>query len=114
MHAKCNYFLPITGPPTLRDNFLVRIKEGNKNVPIDLSLDPTAYPEPTTFSWNMNGQSLTNLPQTYSSVNFSIVRRSHTGNYTVFATNYLLNDPTTQVGNDTGSFYLDVLCMYYK
>ena len=104
----------ITGPPILRDNFLVRIQEGNKNVPIDLSLDPAAFPEPTNFSWNVNGQSLTGLPQTYSysRVNFSTVRRSHAGNYAVFAANYLLNDPTVQVGNDSGSFYLDVLCMY--
>ena len=104
-------FVAITGPPILRDNVLVRIEEGNKNVPIDLSLDPAAFPEPTDFSWNVNGQPLTNLPRTYSSVNFSTVRRSHTGNYTVFAANYLLNDSTVQVGNDTGSFYLDVLCM---
>ena len=101
----------ITGPPLLRDKYVVRIEESNENVPVDLSLDPAVFPEPSDFSWNVNSQPLTNLPLSYSSVNFSTIRRSHAGNYSVFAANYLLNDPSVQIGNDTGSFYLDVLCM---
>ena len=93
----------------MRDNFLVRIEEGSENVPVDLGLDPAAFPEPTDFTWNVNGQPLT-LPRTYSRVNFFTIRRSNTGNYTVFTANYLLDDPTLQIGNDTGSFFLDVLC----
>ena len=110
------HFIPAVGPPILRDNFLVRIEEGDINVPVDLSQEPVAFPEPSVFSWNVNGhgQPLTNLPQalSYSNVNFSTIRRGHAGNYSVFAANYLLNDPTAQVGNDTGSFYLDVLCKW--
>ena len=96
----------------MRDNFLVRIEEGDENIPVDLRLDqnPAAFPEPTGFIWNVNGELLTYLPRTYSSVNFSTIRRNHAGNYTVFAVSYFLDDSTTQVGNDTGSFYLDVLC----
>ena len=101
----------IIGPPLLRDKYVVRIEESNENVLVDLSLDPAVFPEPSDFSWNVNSQPLTNLPLSYSIVNFSIIRRSHAGNYSVFAVNYLLNDPSVQIGNDTGSFYLDVLCM---
>ena len=104
------HFIPTVGPPILRDNFLVRIEEGDINVPIDLSQEPAAFPEPSIFLWNVNGQPLTNLPQSYSSVNFFTIRQIHAGNYSVFAASYLLTDPTAQVGNDTGSFYLDVLC----
>ena len=100
----------IPGPPILRDNFLVRIQEGEVNVSIDLSLDPATFPQPANFSWNVNGQTLANLPRSYSSVNFSTVRRNQAGKYTVFVANYLLSDSTVQVGNDTGSFCLDVLC----
>ena len=99
----------------MRDNFLVRIEEGDENIPVDLQLDqnPAAFPEPTEFIWNVNGELLTYLPRTYSSVNSVstiIIRRNHAGNYTVFAVSYFLDDSTTHVGNDTGSFYLDVLC----
>ena len=102
----------IIGPPLLRDKYVVRIEESNGNVPFDLSLDPAIFPEPSDFTWNVNGQPLTNLPLSYSSVNFSTIRRSHAGNCSVFAANYLLNDLSVQIGNDTDSFYLDVLCMY--
>ena len=41
---------------------------------------------------------------------FDTVRRTDAGNYTVTATNFALRDPGVEVGSDTGSFFLDVLC----
>ena len=101
------------GPPNLQDNFFVMISENTENVLVDLCQDPVAFPEPNTadsFTWKKNGQPLTGLALTYSSVIFPTVRRTDAGNYTVFATNFVFGDSMAQVGNDTGSFYLDVLC----
>ena len=104
----------VTGPPNLQDNFVVRLQEKSEvNVPVDLRQDPPAFPEPTepNFTWMRNGQPLrSGLTTTYSNVTFDSVARSDAGNYTVTATNFLLNDSTIQVGSDSGSFYLDVLC----
>ena len=90
------------------------IEERSENVPVDLRQEPTAFPEPTLFIWNKDGQPLTGLPLTYSNVTIGIVRRTDAGNYTVSATNFVIGSSTVQVGNDTGSFYLDVICEYYN
>ena len=104
------------GPPNLRDSFLVMTEENNESVLIDLRQDPVAFPEPTmpdSFTWNKDGQLLTGLALTYSNVTFTTVRRTDAGNYTVFAANFVTSDSMKQlVGNDTGSFYLDVLCKF--
>ena len=92
---------------------MVRLQEGSEvNVPVDLRQDPLAFPEPTDFTWMRNGQpSLrSGLTTTYSNVTFDSVMRSDAGNYTVTATNFLLNDFSRPIGSDSGSFYLDVLC----
>lgn len=47
---------------------------------------------------------------TYSSIRFPTIERQYSVNYTIFATNTDIDDPTQQIGNDTGSFYLDVIC----
>ena len=97
----------------MQNNFSVRIEEGDENVPVDLCQDPVPFPEPTapdSFTWNRDGQPLTGLALTYSNVTFPTVRRTDTGNYTVSATNFVFGNSMEQVGNDTGSFYLDVLC----
>ena len=90
------------------------IEEGSENIPIDLRQEPSAFPEPTRFSWNKNGQPLseTDLTLTYSNITFNTVRRADAGNYTVSATNFVLpgTSGASQVGSDTGSFYLDVIC----
>ena len=101
------------GPPNLKDNFFVMIGENTENVLIDLRQDPVAFPEPNmtdSFTWKKDGQPLTGLAVTYSNVTFPTVRRTDTGNYTVSATNFGFGDSMEQVGTDTGSFYLDVLC----
>jgi hypothetical protein len=93
----------------------VRIQEGDLNIPIDLHQEPVAFPEPSEFEWLIGGRSLRQngrITTTYSSVTFASVMRTDTGNYTVNATNFLLDDVTEPVGNDVGSFYLDVLCKW--
>ena len=98
----------------MRDNFSVKLLEGDLNVLIDLNQEPAAFPEPSDFEWLIGGQSLirrNGIVTSYSSIIlFGSLMRSDSGNYTVNATNYLLDNVTQPVGNDIGSFYLDVLC----
>ena len=97
-------------PPSLQDNFLLRIQENGRNVPVDLREDPPPFPEPSSFSWRKDGQSLIGPALTYSSVTFTTIEREDSGNYTVVARNFVVDAPSQQVGSDTGSFYLDVIC----
>ena len=111
-------YIPIcpAGPPSLQDDFMVKILENTSNVTINLQQELVAFPEPTLFSWSKDGQPLmADLVLTYSNVTFATVRRADTGNYTITATNFVLpgSPGTDQVGNDTGSFYLDVICKSY-
>ena len=110
-------YIILVGPPSLHDNFTVKVLENSQNVSIDLRQEPAAFPEPTLFNWKKDGQPLTNqLSLTYSNVTFDTVRRADTGNYTVAATNFVLpgspDHENNQVGNDSGSFYLDVICKF--
>ncbi|MCG8620457.1 MAG: hypothetical protein MJE68_00470 [Proteobacteria bacterium] len=101
----------------MQNNLLLRIQENQTNVPVDLRQDPTAFPEPTIFNWNKDGQPLRNgLNLTYSNVTFDSIRREDAGNYSVYATNFVLpgSPGTDLVGNDTGSFYLDIICKLLK
>ena len=97
----------------MRDKFSVKLLEGDLNVLIDLHQEPAAFPEPSDFEWLIGGQPLVRrngIITSYSSIIFGSLMRSDSGNYTVNATNYLLDNVTQPVGSDTGSFYLDVLC----
>ena len=97
-HAKTAFI--IIGPPNLRERIVVRLQEGREvNVPVDLRQDPPAFPEPTDFTWMRNGQPLlrSGLTTTYSNVTFDSVMRSDAGNYTVTATNFLLNDSSCPI-----------------
>ena len=99
----------------MRKTFHVRIQEGDKEVTIDLGQDPAPFPEPSIFNWSKDGQQLWddhNISLTDSNVTFLLVTRNISGNYTVNATNFLLDNTAQQVGSDVGSFYLDVLCKY--
>ena len=92
-------------------------KKSSDNIPIDLHQEPAAFPEPTLYVWKKDGQPLrTGLPLTHSTVTFDTVRRADAGNYTVSATNFVLpgSSGANQVGVDTGSFYLDVICYSYS
>lgn len=97
----------------MRDNFVVRMEENRfSDVPIDLQQQPAAFPEPASFQWKKDGEMLTSsngISLTFSNVTFQSISRRNSGNYSVFATNFV-TDSTEQVGNDTGSFYLDVIC----
>ena len=98
------------GPPILQDLMMFRIMENSLNIPIDLSQDPIPFPVPTSFNWTKDGASLNGLAVTYSNITFPVVSRNDSGRYQVSATNYVLGSDTKQVGTDTGSFILDVIC----
>ena len=104
------YNIPSIGPPNLQDNLVLNIAENTVSVPVELRQGPAAFPEPTLYSWTKDGVTFNNPTLTYSSVTFSPLRRSDTGVYLVSATNYILGSNTEQVGNDTGSFFLNVIC----
>ena len=88
----------------------MKVEENSLNVAIDLRQPPAAFPEPTTYTWYKNGQPLSHFHQTFSSVTVPSVQRSDVGNYSVFVANFVFASSMQQVGNDTGSFYLDVIC----
>ena len=96
----------------MQDDFSVKIQEGDLNVPIDLLRESAAFPEPSNFEWLKGGQPLgqNRITTSYSSIIFASVMRSDTGNYTVTATNFLLDKATQPIGSDMGSFSLDVIC----
>lgn len=112
------FVLIVSGPPNIRDNFLVKIEENSVNIPVELRQEPSAYPEQTTlhlFEWSKDGQSLSSprvSEMTYSSVTFSSVLREDAGNYVVSATNYVSDSMSDaeRIGTDTGNFQLDVIC----
>ena len=93
---------------------MVRIEENSRNVPVNIGLCPEPFPLDTlSFSWTRNGQPLSGgsgLALTYSTVMFSTIGRSDSDVYSVSASNYIIDDPLQQIGNDTGSFILDVIC----
>ena len=102
------------GPPNLMDNFVVRVLDGRRNIPVDLALDPPAFPIPSLFSWTIHRESLNTGPAlTYSTATFDTIERRDSGDYAVNATNFILDNPTQQIGSDTGSFTLDVICKFY-
>ena len=100
----------VAGPPNLRDDFMVLLEENSENIPVDLRQDPPAFPEPTMFTWYRNGALLVGFHQTYSNLTFGTITRGNAANYTVSATNFILDSILEQVGTDAGSFNLNVIC----
>ena len=94
----------------MRDNFLVKVEENSLDIVIDLHQPPAMFPEPTTYTWYKNGQPLTRFHYTFSSVTIPSVQRSDVRNYSVFAITFVSDGSMEQVGNDTGSFYLEIIC----
>ena len=88
----------------------MKVEVNVENVSVDLRQQPAAFPTPTSFTWNKDGQPLTGHVLTYSSVTFATVRREDAGNYAVSATNFVPGSTIEMVGRDTGGFYLDVIC----
>ena len=102
------------GTPNLHKNLIVRLQDGDVNIPVDLHQDPAPFPEPDIFNWSKDGQQLSaDVNATYSTLTFSTVTKNSTGKYTVTATNFLLDNSSQQLGSDTGCIFLDVLCEYY-
>ena len=98
----------------MQDNLTIRILENSLNVPVDLNRDPEAiaFPEPI-FNWTRNGIPLSDpFLLTYSQITFASVSRNNAGQYEVSAINFILNS-TEQLGSDTGSFNLDVICKFH-
>lgn len=102
-----------SGPPTLRDNFSLKIAEGDANISVDLSMSYEAFPTPD-FQWSKDGvdvSSMADVSYTYPRVLFQTsIDRSASGNYSLTAVNYKQNSSQLEVGRDTGNFILDVLC----
>ena len=101
------------GTPNLHKNLIVRLQDGDVNIPVDLHRDPAPFPEPDIFNWSKDGQLLGDVSATYSTLIFSTVTKNSSGKYTVTATNFLLDNSSQQLGSDTGSIFVDVLCEYY-
>lgn len=101
-----NHFI---GPPLLKKNVVYKIIAGEKNVIVDFSLDPPAFPPPKFLSWNKTGVYVT---LKNSAISFDTITRKHSGTYSLTATNYHLDDNTKEVGTDTGNFTLDVVCKF--
>lgn len=62
-----------------------------------------------------DGVNVTNSSQItygYPTIVFQYVLREDIGNYTLSATNFRLDNESLQVGNDTGSFFLNVFCKW--
>ena len=92
---------------------MVSIQEGDVNIPVDISQEPLAFPEPTNFMWLKDQLPLRNgLTKTYSNVTFNSVLKTDSGIYTASAANTLLSDTSQQIGKDSGSFHLNVLCKF--
>ena len=92
---------------------MVRVVENSRNFPIDISQEPTAFPTDTvSFEWTRGVRPLISDPGvslTYFTVTFSNIDRQDSGNYFVFASNVVED---REVGNDTGSFNLNVICKH--
>ena len=102
------------GPPNLRDQLHVKVEETqSEGITVDLLQEPAPFPQPSSFVWSKDGLPLIGFDQlTYSNVTFDTIKRTDAGNYTVLVRNFALGGSLEQVGSDTGSFSLDVLCTF--
>ena len=106
------------GPATLRANFSVKVVESDGNIPVDLSLEPVAFPTPGVFQWSKDGMSVnlnSEINYTYPTAIFQrLISRSDSGDYSLTATNHRLDNTTVEVGTGRGNFILDVLCKWLQ
>ena len=105
----------LAGMPILINGLQVTVLEGEDLIVDGLEEQPAAYPFPI-FQWTRNGIPVVNISESvsygYPSINFYNISRTAAGNYSLFAENYVINSTGTSimVGNDMGSFTLDVFC----
>ena len=89
----------------------IRLIEGK---PVMINIEKVRpYPYPASFLWSKNGFDLFNNSRVkygYPSINFSMINRSDSGNYSLIVTNYYIDNPSRALGSSSGSFTLDVLC----
>lgn len=116
--------ISLLGTPCLIDDVKLTVLEGTELRVDTLEKEPVAFPFPV-FQWTRNGAPAVNITNIlaygYPSVTFYSVSRTDAGTYSLYAENFVLTEDTSilEVGNDTGSFNLDVLCkpfvvMYIK
>ena len=115
------------GPPSLLDDVQSRPTEFTADS-VTVRGTPEAFPTPPQFyQWSKGGVDLSDSTDTtyeYPTVTFDSVLREDAGTYVLTARNYeceewALSPPdftctqsSVLIGNDTGSFVLDVLCKY--
>ena len=100
------------GAPNLLDGEVIRFQQGARNMEVNLESGRPAFPQPT-FEWTKDGQAISNSSGRvfgYPALNIDTVDRSDSGLYTLAARNTILEEPFDEIGNDTGSFTLDVVC----
>ena len=110
------YFLslhPLSTEPPVLNNIPLFTRQRNEVFRVDLSAGNTpAFPFPI-FTWSRaGGEAVVNMTGRvygYPSVSIESVQPSDIGYYNLTAINYL-HDGITELGNDSGSFYLDILC----
>ena len=104
-------FLCAGVPRLVQDRPVIRFQEG-ANVQVNLERGRAAFPFPQ-FVWMKDNIALSNATGRsfgYPSFSFNPVARSDSGTYTLSATNFFLEDPFPELGNDTVSFDIDVVC----
>ena len=95
----------------LMEDRTIRFQEGVNDVAVNLEEGRSAFPTPM-FEWTQNGQPAMNGSGRvfgYPSLTISSVARTDRGMYTLSARNFELGT-TNEIGNDAGTFTLDVLC----
>ena len=100
------------GAPDLRDGEVIRFQRGARNVEVNLESGRPAFPQPT-FEWTKDDQNISNSSGGvfgYPTLTIYTVDMSDSGLYTLAARNNFLEEPFDEIGNDTGSFTLDVVC----
>ena len=109
-------FLIISDPPVFKRNDTVTKIHGDRNVAIQFGLNPSPFPAPSNIRVEKNGQSIQqsfDITVTNSSVLlFEEITIEHAGIYYLTATNYRLDNSSSEVGTCRSSLTLDVVCEY--
>lgn len=103
----------IAGAPQLATGLIREVVEG-RGFALDLSIGRDPFPYPRDFQWTRNGgvllRNASRVTWGYPSVVIHNVSRTDRGQYSLSAINYRLDNPNEEIGRETGSFQLNVLC----
>lgn len=100
------------GAPQLISGLVHEVLEGT-TTSVDILSGPEAFPFPTDFQWRKDGMLISNSSTVllgFPSVTFLNVSRADSGDYSLDAINYHLDNPSEEIGRGTGGFHLNVLC----